>query len=640
MKCKKANGILFYLLLSIHCFGQKQPEDSVFNLKEVVVNSFRYQNIATGATVKQIDSFTLQSARSQSVSDILMQQGGIIVTSYGQGGLANAAIRGNSSNHTAIVWNDINLQSPMNGSVNLSVIPVCMIDNLAIQYGGSGVAYGSGAMSGIIHIGNDNLFNQENGLHLNLGMGSFGNKILSATGKSENKILASNLKVFAQQADNDFSFPSASLSGTRFNNQTNAGVGQFGILQENQLKSSKNSVVKTSVWYQHYDKDIQTRLSADTNNTNQKDNNLIVTGNWKYLQADYSITCKSGFVFNQVLYRDQFQSITNNHSSSGIGEVEYKKVFGKHFNLHTGINNTYESAISNSYNELKTRNRTSFYGALKSKLINEKLHILIGIRNESVNFSTNPTVFNLGGEAELIKWLKLKGNISTNYRIPTLNDLYWREDIYASGNPKLVPESGWSADAGFVIKKVSIVSFDFSNNVYYSKIKNWIVWEPNPLKKNKWMPDNRELGQSYGLEFHNNIKLDLGTIDILTKNEYSYNKSLIIQKDGKAIEEPLLYNPTHHYMFSAGGTFKSLTLFYIQNLFSKRLTDLAGGYLPHYETADLSLGIKTKLLDSMLGLYFRINNIWNAQYQVRKDYAMPMRNYLISLSFDLNRLKE
>ena len=65
--------------------------------------------------------------------------------------------------------------------------------------------------------------------------------------------------------------------------------------------------------------------------------------------------------------------------------------------------------------------------------------------------------------------------LSTLYRLPGLNDLYWMP----GGNPDLKPEYGYSAEAGSKLSwksqnKKTKVSFE---PTYFNRyIYNWIIW--------------------------------------------------------------------------------------------------------------------------------------------------------------------
>ena len=84
----------------------------------------------------------------------------IFIKSYGLGSLATTSFRGGSASHTAILWNGFNLGSPMNGQLDLSLVPVSLANNVSIQYGGAGALWGSGAVGGAILLNSEPEFDQ------------------------------------------------------------------------------------------------------------------------------------------------------------------------------------------------------------------------------------------------------------------------------------------------------------------------------------------------------------------------------------------------------------------------------------------------------------------------------------------------
>ncbi|MFW6327525.1 MAG: TonB-dependent receptor, partial [Bacteroidota bacterium] len=57
--------------------------------------------------------------------------------------------------------------------------------------------------------------------------------------------------------------------------------------------------------------------------------------------------------------------------------------------------------------------------------------------------------------------------------------------------------------------------------------------------------------------------------------------------------------------------------------------------LQAYTLFDTSLGYKLDIYGVNAELSFKINNITNKEYQVVAWYAMPPRNYLVSLSINI-----
>jgi vitamin B12 transporter len=58
--------------------------------------------------------------------------------------------------------------------------------------------------------------------------------------------------------------------------------------------------------------------------------------------------------------------------------------------------------------------------------------------------------------------------------------------------------------------------------------------------------------------------------------------------------------------------------------------------LPSYTLGNLAFYYDLPLKDKLLKVAFRVNNIWNSNYQSIAWYAMPERNYLFSLFLRLD----
>ena len=90
------------------------------------------------------------------------------------GGTATPSFRGTGASHTQIAWNGININHPMLGQSDLSLIPAGLIDDIQIFYGGASMALNSGGIGGIINLETKPVWKKETSISLNPGIGSFG----------------------------------------------------------------------------------------------------------------------------------------------------------------------------------------------------------------------------------------------------------------------------------------------------------------------------------------------------------------------------------------------------------------------------------------------------------------------------------
>ena len=66
------------------------------------------------------------------VAELLSENSVIYIKSYGSGGLSTASFRGTGAGHTQLTWNDININNPMVGQFDLSLVPAGFIDDINI----------------------------------------------------------------------------------------------------------------------------------------------------------------------------------------------------------------------------------------------------------------------------------------------------------------------------------------------------------------------------------------------------------------------------------------------------------------------------------------------------------------------------
>ena len=99
-------------------------------LKSVEIIGFTadrlFEKEEAGMRETKVDSIVMMEKISSSLSDLLSENTPIFIKNNGRGALATASFRGTAASHTQVVWNGININSPMTGSVDFSLIPVAI----------------------------------------------------------------------------------------------------------------------------------------------------------------------------------------------------------------------------------------------------------------------------------------------------------------------------------------------------------------------------------------------------------------------------------------------------------------------------------------------------------------------------------
>ena len=164
---------LFICIVANYANAQTRIIDSVITINEINVSSTRVKVFNTGYKIENFDSTLIKNLSNQSLSDLLLMNNAVYIKSYGNGALSMPSLRGTGANHTAVIWNGINLQSNMNGTLDLSMVPLANNYEVYLQYGAASSLYGSGAIGGSINLNNKAQFNQGHHLKISTGLGSF-----------------------------------------------------------------------------------------------------------------------------------------------------------------------------------------------------------------------------------------------------------------------------------------------------------------------------------------------------------------------------------------------------------------------------------------------------------------------------------
>lgn len=198
-----------YIICCMICISQLKAQDTV-SLNAVEIKTVKFELNELGKKTEQLDSSVKLQYKFRALSDALSEQSTVFIKMYGPGSIATTALRGGSAAQTAIMWNGFNVQNSMLGQTDLSLFPVFLFNRVSVEYGGSSSVNGSGAMAGVIQVGQDKLFGQHTGAELSMGMGSFGKFSGTAQAGWSNKKTTLLTKLYNQSSENNFSYKDTS----------------------------------------------------------------------------------------------------------------------------------------------------------------------------------------------------------------------------------------------------------------------------------------------------------------------------------------------------------------------------------------------------------------------------------------------
>ncbi len=599
-----------------------------------------------------MDTISMDLMAGRSLSELLAFHSAVHIKSAGRGALSTASFRGTDASHTKVYWNGIRLNSPMLGQVDFSLIPVWIVDDISLLYGGSSLKKGSGALGGAVLLENSGDWNGSFSFSLNQEVASFGT--LGTYGRlaaGDNKI-RSDTRLYWNRSHNNYPYLNTDILPMQEERLEQAGYERGGILQEIYFRPGKRHELSVRFWYQEAERELPPLMSQEgaSREELQEDRNLRTSLEWKMYPAFGVISVRSGYAgsgmhyylnHNDLGYR-QFDSksmegsLYNTVQADVRGGSRSRFQFRADFNRHdAGIrdlvrNEGYEhlrneaSLMASAYRQ--AGKRWVIYALVRQEWADGKWLLAM----PSTGFSYH---------LPLGKALYLKGNLSRNYNLPSLNDLYW----IPGGNPGLRPENSINGDLSLDFSRESEgLVFHGTINAFAARVEDWILWKPTRFRY--WEAENLAKVFSRGMDIQLGSEMIVGKWLLTLRASYAYTRSTnegTVRSTDLSRGKQLIYIPVHasnaFMNLSRNGYFLNWSLSYT----GRRYTQPSSGdndfteVLNPYTLQDLHLGKTWNIGQSRAGLRFTVYNLFNISYQAVRSRPMPMRNYALTLKVEI-----
>lgn len=643
----KQPGIFIFalcLLLISKANGQVQ-QDSVQLLKTVVVKQSRLNDYVIAAYALPLDSATLALSSTGSLTDLLRKQGFGHVRSYGPGGLASPSFRGTGSSHTAVLWNGINLVSPLSGQLDLSLVPAGLFDDASIQTGGSTSLSGNGSIGANIHLNNTIDFNKGLRASVVSHLGSFHSSYYSAGIRFSNKNFGTSTNFFATESENNFKFTNRNVFPAEVQHREHSAFRQKGMLQQLHWQTIKSGIFYVKFWYQksNYEIPNATTIVRASQATEKNEFYRSIIG-WNYATENFELNYLGALIRQDLNYADP---LTNQFSlsryTSIIQNAEVNYEF-KNAQLTSGIHYTGEKSDVDEFGESSpTRNRVALFGALKIDSF-KQWKFALSMREEFVNGKATPLAPTLSAKYiinNVNNVINIFTTFSRNYRIATFNDLYWKGSG-AQGNPDLKPELSLGGELGTSITGANIT---FKSVLFSNHVDNWMLWSQEGIEG--WTPRNIKKVWARGAETQLSSHHTFNTVDAKLVAQYSFTMSTNenIYDSGNPNEKgkQLLLTPRHEGSLTAEGTWKKYNLRIVNTYTGEQYNDSDNtpyNIVPDYLITNLWLSKQLAVKSFSFTATAEINNVFNIDYQARPGYPLPGINFKAGIQINFIKLSK
>jgi iron complex outermembrane receptor protein len=610
--------------------------DSVHVIKQFeIVSEVRVIYHNQGLKTEKLDSTFLANSLNLSAAEVLNRMSSVYIKSYGGSGLASSSFRGGSANHTAILWNGFNLQSPVTGMVDLSLLPAGLFNNMSLQYGGKSATWGSGAIGGALHLQSKSNFNDGTHVKLYTGIGSFNEKSMHVSANYSNLKFANSTKFYHNSSLHNFDYISYANEVQEKRKMPNASANQNTLMQENYFKIKENQLLETHLWLQENKREIPPTLFQQNNDAFQEDRALRLTASYHRYYKLWNLNARSAYFNEELKYKDsEFSKLSENKSQTFINEILLNKNIARHI-LTLGANNTYAKSNSIEFSVTQpVQNKVALFSSFQYLNKKSNLVAVASVRQEWVNTNQIPLTWSVGVDYYLNKWSKIKANAARVYRIPTINDLFWKE----GGNQNLLPENGYAYEGGFMImipKNKKKYSLTVELTAFSREIENWIIWLPNG---SFWSPQNLMHVWSRGSETNIDYQFNVKNFKLFSNFKTSYvlseNTASNLNSDA-SLNKQLIYVPLYTGQFNYGITYLKATLMLNHTYTGYRYTSSDHSeYLEPFFMHNINLSYKINFKNVSVDIQFQVNNLLNTNYQVLAARPMPGINYRGGLVFN------
>lgn len=553
------------------------------------------------------------------------------VKSYGYNSFATLSFRGASAAQSAVYWEGIPIMNGATGLTDISLLPVSLLDSIALNYGGSAALYGSGNVGGAVMLRDaravftDGLEGQGT---LDVSTASFHHYTGSGIFNLRTKQLFFNIGLEGMRAAGDF--PTLDAQGRRF---ITAHAQQFRETAKAMLawRIGAHDQLSAHYWLGRYAREIPRALFEAQSLKAQHDSEQRVLLQWRHSGTTSNIYAKGAWLSNRFGYEDSAIGLyTGLRSNQLFWEGGWEGHVCRRGSLLLFAPLQYfflkdepaqpsqvRAAIAGAYTQAFLSEHLRLAGNFRIESFDGRLIAMPGI---NAAFSPRPA-------------FRIRANAQRSYRAQTLNELHYRP----GGNADLKPERGWSFDAGYDLqRKTSAGLFATHSLTAYTRyIKDWIIWLGGAI----WTPHNLAAVNSSGIETENALSGNWRQLKWRVGLNAAYTRSATVASyfpGDNSIGCQIPYVPLLTANCLAGLGWKAFYVEWHTTYTGLRyITSDESASLPAYWLGNLRVNYITQFQIWDFRFHAAINNVWNEQYQIVGFRPMPGINGSVGVTIHI-----
>ena len=623
-------------LLVVESFAKDTTETKI--KAEVVVESTKLneqlRSFSFSSTI--INNNQIQNFGFSKVNEALSYLPGVYIKDYGGvGGIKTISLRGFSGVDAGILIDGIKINNQQNGLLDLTLIPLDFFDLIEVYRGGYSFFSGNNSASGVVNFLSKKIASKT--FEVKFALGSFSDLITTIQLPIfDSRKSSSSISFNYFGSDGKYPIKINEFGVEKIYERQNSSIQQFSLFLNNILRLSfleTNLKILLTIANRGVPGAVL-QNAVENKDAKMKDKFILLNYTLKPIfNLDSNLNLILNFIHSQNFFYDP----------NGIGFLLKKKEV-EYLNNDFTFKSTYErnlkfidlsafveysvATLEGDMLDVSVNNyvrRSNFASGMKFT----KFFIL---PNYSITFENAyrlDATQNLGNNFGYMfgflftpknKLFCFKANASTNYRLPSFNEMYYLN----YGNINLKPEKTISFNSEVSIKTLAIIEPKIS--FFLNSTKNKIVSVPkSPIQ---WTAMNIAKTFSRGFEFSLSGKLPQTNLMI----NYSYILATDETEDSPTQNKDIIYTPRHtaNFLINFSLPFSSFITF--RGIYIGKRYSLPDNSIPsimkEYTIFDIIFSKELEVKKSQMKISLHILNLFDVQYEIILNYPMPRRQVL------------
>lgn len=606
---------ILLLLLMLTCVGMScaaQDPDTV--AYSILVDSI---SIMTTSGNGQSLSSANQSLAGLSLTQQMDRQSSMTVRSGGPALISTVLRRGMASRHLAVLWNGFNIQSAVNGTYDLGLLPRTFTDVKLLSHEKSTII-GNASSAGALILQSKAGSISPSILAINYG--SDENADLMAKYEYRTEKQGHSVGIDLRRHQNNYRYKSGGQKAT----QELARFDVGNITYDGQYHLLPQLHIKTGIWLQKADRQIPPSKTSANPMQSQSDENYRI-----FTALQYQVSTNLYSVVRSAYSKEKIHFVgpgIDSRAAVDVVDMAWDMIAAK--GLTTSLQYRSDGVDASFFSNEPARHAIA--GVIGYGRSIGSLDVESSIRAQIVDRKWQPAIYHLRAQFEVGNHLSVSAHHGKGYTLPALNDLYWP----VGGDPDLKPETSYLND---ITVDLTNNKHDLKVSLYHNTIDNWIQWIP---VAGVFQPVNQRIVRNMGLDLSLQtalVKKDNFSLSSFASYGYLNGRLLRHYTDPELEGKRTIFVPAHKAVFSVDIKSNSWDAVVTGRYYGQRFDAVDNSSsVDRYAVLDATVSKSIPIGGCRFVASCSIENLLNSDYEHIRFYPMPLRLVRLGISFAFN----